>query len=269
MAHSTKHFDFAPPNAQPPKAPEFAVASTTPVQVFEFGGGLPSAPTQPRTSLSEVSNSEASEEHSYRARLIEELKASGELFTRAEVDAEIDAARQELREELQSLHQQEMEDQSSRHEEAMSTLFDELQRWREAITHQSTEFLLRLCETLTMHLVQQSLIEHPERYVTAVTPAIKELMGFGRPRLYVPSFALGAVSDRMHELKGLHPDHLEVEVLADDELDVGDFRFEADGGRIDADMEKRLNHLVETCRQRALATFAEWDEAHQEEEPDT
>lgn len=195
----------------------------------------------------------------------EGVETSEERFTRVQVDAEIERAKTELRQELQTLHQQEIDAQTQRQEGALIELFDEVQRWREAITHQSTELLLRLCETLTLHLVQQALLEQPERYIAAVTPALKELMGFGRPRLYVPDFALGALNARMEELRQLHPDHIDIEVLADEALDVGDFRFEVDGGRIDADVEKRLAHLVETCRQRALAEFAEWEEQDGEE----
>lgn len=195
-----------------------------------------------------------------------ESEAPEERFTRAQMDAEIERATASLREELQALHQQEIDAQTQRQEAALIEIFEEVQRWREAITHQSTELLLRLCETLTLHLVQQALLEQPERYIAAVTPALKELMGFGRPRLYVPDFALGALHERMDELKQLHPDHIEIEVLADEALDVGDFRFEVDGGRIDADVEKRLAHLVETCRQRALSEFAEWEEEQEEDE---
>lgn len=253
-------FAFAPIARNSPSAPDFSVVSTTPVKTFAFGSDNSNSST-----LSESSSSESSE-RTHHDHLVEHLTASGELFTSEQMARQLEQARVEIRQELQALHQQELDDQAERHDQAMVQLFDELQRWREAITHQCTELLLRLSETLTLHLMQQSLLEHPERYVTAVTPALKELMGFTRPRLYVPDFALGALTDRMQELKSLHPDHIDIEVLADESLDTGDFRLEVDGGQIDADLEKRLNHLVETCRQRALAAFAEWDDEHDEEE---
>lgn len=221
------------------------------------------------TSLEENTSGTLTGDDTERRRaFIEEMQSSGEFVSREHFEQELARVRAEAIAEQEQAHQQQLEEMEQRHQEALTTALDELQRWREAMTHQSTELLLRLTETITLHLVQESLMEQPERYVQALKPALQSLMGFDRPRLYVPPFAVAELSRKSNKIKSLHPDHIDIEILADEDLVAGDFRFEVDGGAVHAELERRLNQLVQTCRERALKEFADWDDEDDAHEAD-
>lgn len=225
------------------------------LQHVDFARGVLGQEAQHNAQTSEVERKKA---------FLEELTSSGEVVSKEHMEEAIELAKEQLRQELEEEHQQAIEELKEQQTKAIAKSVEEFQRWREAITHQSTELLLRLTETLTMHLVQDALMDQPERYIDAMKSALHTLVGFANPRLYVPTFAVAELVANSDRIKELHPDHVEVKVIADDKLKPGDFRIEVDGGAVEAELEKRLKHLVQTCRERALSEFAEWDEDEQE-----
>lgn len=256
LSGRTRHLQVEVVSTSNPKAPLIQaepVSSPPRVHGFDFANNHATN----ALSLEEHTSGEDSER---RRAFIEEMQSSGEFVSREHFEQELARVRAEATAELARDHEKELEAMEARHQEALTTTIEELQRWREAMTHQSTELLLRLIETLTLHLVQEALMEQPERYVQALKPALQSLMGFDRPRLYVPPFAVSQLIKKSNKIKALHPDHVDIEILADEDLVAGDFRFEVDGGAVHAELERRLHQLVQTCRERALKEFADWDD---------
>lgn len=260
---------FSPPVISAPQSEHALVGQLTPSQAAErarqvfpvaFGGAGSLTVGAPVESFAEPAEEEE-EGSQVRQRLQQELIESGELFSAAQLEEEVEARLTAQREEMEAAHQQQLDALEARHQQALMEGLERLQRWREMLTHQSTELLLRLSETLTLHLVRRELLHQPELYIDAVLPALEELVGFSHPRLYLPPAALDAVRQESQRLQERHPDHVPVEVLSDDRLEAGDFRLEADGAEIAGELEGRLGTLVEACRERASALWASRDVA--------
>ena len=227
---------------------------------------LSSAPRADQSAVDRAGASQVQNERAEAGLDPSALERHDELIERAEVEALIERAREQLRAELSSEHEVERAEWLERTERAQELVLKELQRFGEALVHQSGELMLRLSEKLTHHLIRRSLIEDPSEYVELVAPALKELIGYARPRLYVHSEALEALRERGDALQALHPDYLPLDLLCDEALEVGDFRLEVEGASIEGALERRLSELVERCRDRALRRLDRGDLAQEGEE---
>lgn len=262
QASSSKRLEVEVVSSATKHAPIFEAEPVARVHGFDFANNHATG----ALSLEEHTSGSGGDDTERRRAFIEEMQSSGEFVSREHFEQELERARAEAVAELVRDHEEELATLEARHQQALTTTLEELQRWREAMTHQSTELLLRLTETITLHLVQEALMEQPERYVQALKPALQSLMGFDRPRLYVPPFAVAELTRKSNKIKSLHPDHIDIEILSDESLVAGDFRFEVDGGAAHAELERRLHQLVQTCRERALKEFADWDDDSDEEQ---
>ena len=142
--------------------------------------------------------------------------------------------------------------QREAHQRSIASMMEQLGERRREDHRAIVPAVIEIAGMVATEILESALDHAPWLTMELAAQLVERAVEQENLRLFVRPEAARPLQDSIEELVARHPDHADIEIVADERLDVGDCRLVVDGGAIHADLSERLTHLVHAAQESAL-----------------
>ncbi len=182
----------------------------------------------------------------------EEDAEAAQSITQEELDRAYEEGFEAARVQFEDPLIEKIEAQQERHRAALERMLQTIYDHRTHQWQRLRPVVVELAGILAEQILGQALEQAPWLTTELAGQLIERAVEQEHLRLHVRPEAAKPLQENVDALIRRHPDNAHVEVIADDDLDLGDCRLVVDGGAIEGRLRERVEHLVHAAQEAAV-----------------